>query len=63
MLNSDQWFSEIVASDGSAFSLKLRERLHAEQTPFQSIEIHATAGFGNLMVIDGCRMRLPAVWI
>ncbi|TCT20168.1 polyamine aminopropyltransferase [Thiobaca trueperi] len=56
MLDPNLWFSEVVASDGSAFSLKIRERLHAEQTPFQFIELYATEGFGNLMVIDGCTM-------
>ena len=52
----NQWFSEVAADDGSAFSLKIREKLHEEQTPFQLIEIYATEGFGNLMVIDGCTM-------
>lgn len=56
MLDPNQWFSEVVTTDGSAFSLNLRERLHAAQTPFQFIEIYATTGFGNLMVIDGCTM-------
>ncbi|MBK1642258.1 spermidine synthase [Chromatium okenii] len=56
MLDSSRWFSEIAESDGSAFSLKITERLHVEQTPFQLIEIYATTGFGNLMVIDGCTM-------
>lgn len=56
MLNPTQWFSEVVAADGSAFSLKIRAKLHEERTPFQLIEIYATEGFGNLMVIDGCTM-------
>lgn len=56
MLDPNQWFSEVAADDGSAFSLKIREKLHEEQTPFQRIEIYATEGFGNLMVIDGCTM-------
>ncbi|MEN8207030.1 MAG: polyamine aminopropyltransferase [Pseudomonadota bacterium] len=53
MLDKDQWFTEICAGGGSAFSLKVREKLHDEQTAFQHIEIYATEQFGNLMVIDG----------
>jgi len=53
MLNSDQWFTEISAEGGSAFSVKVREKLHDERTDYQHIEIYATEQFGNLMVIDG----------
>ncbi|MBK1716255.1 polyamine aminopropyltransferase [Thiocystis violacea] len=56
MLDPNQWFSEIAGDTGSAFSLKLRARLHEEQTPYQRIEILDTEGFGHLMVIDGCTM-------
>jgi len=52
----DQWFSEPVASDGSAFSLKIKRKLHEEQSEFQFLEIYETEHFGNLMVIDGCTM-------
>jgi len=51
-LNED-WFTEICPESGSAFSLKLKEKLHEEQTPFQHIEIYETEHFGTLMVIDG----------
>ncbi len=50
---SDDWFTEICPESGSAFSLKLKEKLHEEQTPFQLIEIYETEHFGTLMVIDG----------
>ena len=53
MLDKDSWFTEICTEGGSAFSLKIREKLHDEQTAFQHIEIYATERFGNLMVIDG----------
>ena len=53
MLDNDQWFTEICDEGGSAFSFKLNEKLHDEQTAFQHIEIYATEKFGNLMVIDG----------
>ncbi len=52
----DQWFSEAVTSDGSAFSLKIKRKLHEEQSEFQFLEIYETEHFGNLMVIDGCTM-------
>lgn len=47
------WFSEICETDGSAFSLKITQKLHEEQTEYQKIEIYETEKFGNLMVIDG----------
>jgi spermidine synthase len=56
MLDPADWFTEIVEDEGSAFSLKVKTKLHEEETPYQVIEIYATEGFGNLMVIDGCTM-------
>lgn len=50
------WFTEIVPGAESAFSLKIKQKLHAEQSEFQYLEIYETEGFGNLMVIDGCTM-------
>jgi len=50
------WFSEPVDKTGTAFSLKLGERVHHEVTPFQTIEIFKTETFGWLMTIDGCTM-------
>ncbi|WP_303909542.1 polyamine aminopropyltransferase [Thiohalomonas denitrificans] len=47
------WWSEPCEEHGSAFSLKVKSRLHEEQTPFQKIEVYETEKFGNLMVIDG----------
>ena len=35
----DQWFSEALASDGSAFSLKIKRKLHQEQSEFQHVII------------------------
>ena len=55
MLDGD-WFTERVEDDGSAFSLKIRNKLHDEQSPFQRIEVYETTRYGNLMVIDGCTM-------
>ena len=50
------WFTEPVEATGTAFSLKLGEKLHEEQTPYQKIEIFKTESFGYLMTIDGCTM-------
>lgn len=52
-LDTSEWFTEVCREGGSAFSVRIREKLHAEQTPYQRIEIYATEKFGNLMVIDG----------
>ena len=52
----NSWFTEPVDQTGTAFSLKLGERVHSEQTPYQKIEIYRTESFGYLMTIDGCTM-------
>lgn len=56
MALDDTWFTEAYPNDGAAFSFKIKAKLHEEQTPYQRIEIYDTAGFGKLMVIDGCVM-------
>jgi spermidine synthase len=50
------WFTETCHEGGSAFSLKLKEKLHQEQTPYQLIEIFETEFFGTLMTLDGLVM-------
>ncbi len=55
-LDPQQWFTEVFQNEGTAFSLQVKERLHAEQSTYQKVEIYATESFGNLMVIDGCVM-------
>jgi spermidine synthase len=55
-MNSSQWFTEQVPSTGTAFSLKIIQKLHEEQSDFQHLEIFETETFGNLMTIDGCTM-------
>jgi len=49
----DQWFSEAQEPSGSAFSLKIKRKLHEEQSEFQFLEIYETEQFGNVMVMDG----------
>lgn len=53
MTLSDDWFTELCTESGSAFSLKVKQKLHEEQTPYQHIAIYETEFFGTLMVIDG----------
>ncbi|MEI7840768.1 MAG: polyamine aminopropyltransferase [Methylococcaceae bacterium] len=55
-MNSNEWFTEQMLSTGTAFSLKINEKLHEEQSEFQKLEIYDTETFGKLMVIDGCTM-------
>ncbi len=56
MALDESWFTEIDDEIQSAFSLKVRRKLHEEQSPFQRIEVFETEGFGNLLVIDGFTM-------
>lgn len=56
MALDNTWFSEIDPAAGTAFSLKLGEKLVEEVTSYQKIEIYQTETFGKLMVIDGCTM-------
>ena len=53
MTLDNSWFSEPQTDSGTAFSLKITEKLHEEQSQFQKIEIFQTQSFGKLMVIDG----------
>ncbi|MCX7098957.1 MAG: polyamine aminopropyltransferase [Methylococcales bacterium] len=55
-MNPSEWFTEQVPAAGTAFSLKIKQKLHEEQSEFQFLEIYETETFGNLMVIDGCTM-------
>lgn len=55
-LNEGQWVNEIWNELGTAFSLKVSAKLHAEQSPFQTIEVYETTHFGRLMTIDGIVM-------
>ena len=50
------WFNEQHDYSGSSIGFRVKQLLHAEKTPFQSIEIYDTTDWGKLMVIDGCTM-------
>ncbi|MFO7603494.1 MAG: polyamine aminopropyltransferase [Gammaproteobacteria bacterium] len=56
MTLDNNWFTEVADDIGSAFSLKIKARLEAVQTPFQNIEIYDTTHYGKLMIIDGYTM-------
>jgi len=55
-LDDTQWFTEVFDRHGSAFSLKVSEKLLDVQSPYQHLEVYATETFGNLMALDGCVM-------
>lgn len=50
------WFTEKCLEGGSAFSMKVKEKLYQEQTPYQLIEIFETEFFGTVMTLDGLVM-------
>lgn len=56
MALDSSWYTEEWADQGSAISLKLREKVHDEQSPYQRIEIYETETFGTLMTLDGLVM-------
>jgi spermidine synthase len=56
MPKQDKWFTEPCEEGGSAFALRIKCKLHEEQSPFQKIEVYETTHYGNLMVIDGFTM-------
>lgn len=56
MALDDTWYTEEWADQGAAISLKIREKVHEEQSPYQRIEIYETETFGTLMTLDGLVM-------
>jgi spermidine synthase len=50
------WYTEQWAEQGSAISLKIKDKVHDEQSPYQRIEIFETETFGTLMTLDGLVM-------
>jgi spermidine synthase len=52
----NNWFTEANDITGTAFSLRLKAKLHEEQTPFQQLVIYDTTEFGKLMTLDGMIM-------
>ena len=54
MALDDSWFTE--KAKGYGMSIKIREKLHDEQSLYQRIEIYETESFGRLMTLDGITM-------
>ncbi len=50
------WFVEIAPEAGFAQALKIRGKLHEEQTPYQKLEVFETEDWGNLLTLDGLVM-------
>ncbi len=50
------WYTEQWSGQGSAISLKIRDKVHDERSPYQRIEIYETETFGTLMTLDGLVM-------
>jgi spermidine synthase len=50
------WYTEEWAGQGSAISLKIKDKVHDEQSVYQRIEIYETETFGTLMTLDGLVM-------
>ncbi|MGA8279157.1 MAG: polyamine aminopropyltransferase [Rhodanobacteraceae bacterium] len=55
-MSEQSWFTEQHVHTGSSIGFRVKQRLHAEKTPYQTIEIYETTDWGKLMVIDGCVM-------
>lgn len=54
MTLDNNWFTE--TADGFGLSLKIRTRLHEEQSGYQRIEVFETESFGKLLTLDGLVM-------
>lgn len=52
----NNWFTEEWPGEKSAISLKLKKKLHEEQSAFQRIEVFETETFGKLLTLDGLVM-------
>lgn len=56
MALDNNWYTEIHADCGSAFSLQLGSKVHEEHTPYQLLTIYETRQWGKLMTLDGLVM-------
>lgn len=56
MALDQSWYTEQWAEQGAAISLKIRDKVHEEQSAYQRIEIYETEAFGTLMTLDGLVM-------
>ena len=56
MVSDGDWYTESSDELGLGFALKIRDKLHEETSPFQTIAVYDTETFGRLMTIDGLVM-------
>lgn len=56
MMQNENWFTEISDSDGLGLALKIKDKLHEEQSPYQTIAVYETETFGRLLTLDGLVM-------
>ena len=54
--SSSTWLHENFDHTGSAFGLRITEKLDEVQSPFQKIEIYDSTDWGKVMLIDGAMM-------
>ncbi len=52
-LDDKNWFTEKAEEAGTAFSLRIHDRVHHERSAYQDIDVYETTKFGRLLVIDG----------
>ena len=55
MALDESWFTE--KAKGYGMSIKIMDKIHDEQSPYQRIEIYETETFGRLMTLDGITSR------
>ena len=55
-ISADGWFAEKEEPSlwpGQRFSLKVKEKLHAEKSEFQDILVFDSTNYGRVLVLDG----------
>ncbi|MES1927038.1 polyamine aminopropyltransferase [Salinisphaera sp. T31B1] len=56
MVLDQHWYTEASDTLGLGFSLKIVDKLHEEQSEYQTIAVYETETFGRLLTIDGLVM-------
>ncbi|MES1941288.1 spermidine synthase [Salinisphaera sp. T5B8] len=56
MVLDENWYTEASNDLGLGFSLRIKAKLHEEQSPYQTIAVYETETFGRLLTIDGLVM-------
>ena len=56
MVLDDNWYTEASDDLGLGFSLRIKSKLHEEQSAYQTIAVYETDTFGRLLTIDGLVM-------